>query len=312
MLALRYERNIKNIPPCVIALGFFDGVHIAHRTLLASARALADELSLPLAVFTFFSESRELKSSSLRLYSTEEKLELLSECKVDLVLLADFSELKNISGEDFVKQILVNELQAKAVAAGYNFTYGKGGNGNIGTLEKLLLEAGAICLKVDEERLDGKTLSTTYIRSLLDERRLREATAALGKPYFLSGEVIRGKGLGHKLGMPTVNISLDQGRYNLKSGVYATAAELKGELYLSITNIGTCPTFGERELHAETEIFGFDGDLYGERIRIYFLDYLREEKAFKDEKELLMQIKLDKEAVIRFENEVSWQELGLK
>lgn len=312
MITQSYKNGTQNIPPCVIALGFFDGVHIAHRSLLKQARMLADSLSLPLAVFTFYSESKDLKSGSMRLYSTEEKLKLLEECDVDYTLLADFSEMKDMSSETFVGEVLIDGLRARAVVAGYNFTYGKGGKGNISTLGEELNKYGVICHRVEEEKLDGKTLSTTYIKSLLDAGSLREATRALGKPYFLTGRVVRGRGLGRKLGMPTVNIDLDATRYNPKEGVYITATETEGGLYLSLTNMGRCPTFGKRELHAETEILDFDGDLYGREIRIYFLDYLREEQQFSSEKELLMQIKLDKEATIRFGKEVSWQALGLK
>ena len=312
MITQRYQIGTRNIQPCVIALGFFDGVHLAHRSLLKQARELADSLALPLAVFTFYSEAKELKSSSLRLYSTEEKLALLSECGVDTTLLSDFSELKDLSCAEFVNDVLVRDLHAKAVVAGYNFTYGKGGVGNIDTLDAALKESGVICLKVEEERFLGSSLSTTYIKTLLDERRLKEATLALGKPYFLTGTVVRGEGLGRKIGMPTVNVDLDATRYNIKGGVYVTATEIDGSLYLSLTNVGSCPTFGERELHTETEILDFDSTVYGKSIRIYFLDYLREERRFNDKNELLMQIKLDREAAKRFRKEVSWQALGLK
>ena len=311
MRTLRLGKDEIPFKSCVVALGFFDGVHLAHRELLRIAKEKARALNAPAVAFTFPSESSELKPSSLRLYSTDEKLSLISERALDFTLLADFSRVRDMSAEEFVSDILISVLGARRVVVGYNFTYGKDRSGNADTLKSSLAGFGAECDIVEEMKLSGDTLSTTFIKELLESGQLSQATKALGKPYFISGEVVRGNGVGRSLGSPTVNISLDNSRYNLPSGVYATLTELDGVYYPSVTNLGECPTLGRREIHAETDILNFSGDLYGKSIRIYFLKYLRSEIEFPNEKELIKQINIDKEAALRFTSEVSCQELGL-
>ncbi len=297
---------------CVMALGFFDGVHIAHRALLEEARLAAERMGLPLAVFTFPAESERLKRGASRLYSTEEKLFLLEELSVDVCVLCDFDSVRDMTREEFVDGLLIGQLCVRLAVFGYNFTYGKGGAGNAHTLSERLSSHGAESLVIDEKKYFGSEISSTAIRKRLDSLDLRGAARLLGKAYFITGTVVRGRGDGRVFGIPTVNIDLKEDLYALASGVYATAVVIDGVRYLSVTNIGKCPTFGERELHAECFILGYDGNLYGETVRIYFIEHLREERRFSSKDELIAQINIDKNRVLRLEGEELWQELGLK
>ena len=136
---------------------------------------------------------------------------------------------------------------------------------------------------------------------------VKAAREFLGMPYRIRAFVEHGNGVGKSLGFPTLNTPAR----HLKNGVYRTATEIDGRLYPSLTNVGVCPTFEARTVHAETYIIDFSGDLYGKSVRIFFLDYLREEKAFSNEKELILQINVDKNRVISENGDMTWQEIGL-
>lgn len=296
---------------CVLALGFFDGVHIAHRALLRIARERAHTLSLPLVVFTFSGESSALKCGARRLYSDEEKLSLLEECGADAVIIADFEAVAELDKFSFVKSFIAEALDVRVAAVGYNFRFGKGALGTSDDLKSSMQALGRDAVIVERLTDNGEPISSTRIRELLGERSLREAARLLGKPYFLTGKVTHGLGLGKSFGIPTVNTELPTMNFSPPNGVYLSALSVGGKRYVALTNVGVCPTFGERSAHAETFILDFDGDLYGKNIRVYLLDYLREEKKFSSEAELAEQIKLDTARALSLAKEIKWQEIGL-
>lgn len=291
-----------------IALGFFDGVHAAHRRLLDRARRLAKEMALTFAVFTFPSENGF--KGGRPLYSTEEKLALLEKAGVEAVIIADFSEVSEIDAEDFIENSLIADMSCRAAVAGYDFRFGRGAAGDAGLLLKKLSESGAVCEIENEYRIDGEKVSTTRIKEFLALGNADKAREFLGSPYFITADVTKGNGVGKKLGFPTVNTAFKENTTPLAHGVYRTAIDISGRLYSGITNVGICPTFEAREPHAETFILDFSGDLYGQKIRIFFLEYLREEKKFDNPKDLILQINIDKNRVIQENGELLWQEIG--
>ncbi len=295
----------------VIALGFFDGVHLAHRKLFDKARSEARLRGVPFGVFTFTSES-DIKKNAKRLYTTEERLEIIGGLSADFTLLADFSEICSFGAEEFVVEILVKGLGASVSVAGYNFKFGKGALGTSELLSKLMRENGREAITVDEISLRGKEVSSTVIRSLIEGGKIEEANELLGSPYTFFGKVEHGESLGKKLGFPTLNTKIQDGKATPKSGVYRSAVLLDGKVISAVTNIGKCPTFGEREIHLETHLIDFGGDIYGKDIKIFLLGYLREERLFSSKEELVMQIKVDKNTTIKKNGEEKWQELGLK
>ena len=298
-----------------VALGFFDGVHLAHRELIAMTVAEARSRGIKSAVFTFSSEGGGLKSSVPRIYSTDEKLDIISTLGVDVAVVADFGSVCSMSADEFISDVLIGDLNATAVFAGYNFRFGKGASGDANVLTRGMAAGGREAKILDEYDFSGSPLSSTQIRAALDRGELERANAMLGAPYRLRAKVVHGRGEGRKMGIPTVNADIPDTRVMPKRGVYRTAVAIDGRLFSAITNVGTCPTFGERRLHAETYIINFEGDLYGQKINVYFLGFLRDERVFGGAGELTEQIERDKARAIE-ENErdfgkLKWTEFGL-
>ena len=292
-----------------VAIGFFDGVHKAHRELIAKAREYSEEHGLSLAIFTFASDSMVTKGAS-RLYADKEKFELLAEVGADTTLLFDFGLIKDLSKEEFVNGILSQKLNAEAVFCGDDFRFAKKASASAEDLKALMRALGGEAYVIGEITEGGKRISTTGIKALLSEGRVREAAELLSAPYFITGFVTHGKGMGRAMGIPTVNIELPDNAAKLPRGVYSTVISIGDRRYLGLTNVGTCPTFGERREHTETLILDFSGNVYDEKIRIYFLDYLREEKVFSGAEELIMQINIDKNKALELLGDLKWQEIG--
>ncbi len=311
MQIVRYQPNMPSIGVhCAVALGLFDGVHLAHRALLSRMLEIADAGGLCRAVFTFVSESEGLKSHTARIYSTEQKLALLEEAGVELVLLCDFSSLRDLNAEAFVRNVLVGTIGAQIAVAGYNFRFGRGASADVNTLSSLMALSGGACEVVEPYAIDGIPLSATYIKGLLGEGKIEQANRALGAPYRISGTVEHGRGLGRTWGVPTVNLPLPTEPTPLRFGVYRSAAVVHGEVHHAVTNVGVCPSFEGREAHTETYIFDCNRDLYGESITVYLLGYLREEKRFFDTESLKMQIEVDKNRAITENGDAIWQAIG--
>ncbi|MBQ8321401.1 MAG: riboflavin biosynthesis protein RibF [Clostridia bacterium] len=296
---------------CVIALGFFDGVTAAHRELIRKAGEIAKIKGLPLGIFTFPSED-PLKHGSPRLYSTEEKLSLLSGCGADFTVLADFRAISGLSDEEFARDVIIRDIGAMVAVSGYNFRFGRGAMGDAEALVRLMHLYGGEAVTVPEMTAKGSPISSTRIRELLANGEPDAARLLLGVPYFICGRVAHGRSEGRRLGFPTVNIPIDSSRAVLKRGVYRTAIPIGDKIYNGITNVGTCPTFTEREIHTETYILDFDGDLYERELKIYFLGYIRDERRFESEEELVARIAEDEKTAIRENGDLTWQRLGLK
>ncbi|MBO5316226.1 MAG: riboflavin biosynthesis protein RibF [Clostridia bacterium] len=310
METIKYEYGKKpKLSPSVLALGFFDGVTLAHRELLKEARKIADKKGLPLGVFTFYSTD-PIKPLSERIYSTEDKLLLLGRCGVNFVILSSFDELSGLSPEEFVR-IISEDLGASVAVSGFNFRFGKGARGNVADLKSLMEKGGGSAVTVKEQTLDGKSISATLIRELISLDKIEEANRLLGAPYMLRGLVASGKRLGHSLGFPTVNTDIPSGRAT-PLGVYRSAVPIGDRIYHAVTNIGSCPTMGERKTHAETHIIDYNGDLYSKDIEVYLLGYLRDEIRFNTPEELIAQVEEDKKRAIKENGELTCQKLGLK
>jgi len=303
-----YEPIFKN--GCVLAVGFFDGVHLGHRALIKSAKVCAYEMGLPFGILTFPTED-PLKTDAARLGTTEDKCSEFLSLGADFTVLCDFDAVSDMSPEDFVTRVLIDALGCRLASVGYNFRFGKKASGDASLLKSTMQSAGADAIILNEYKIEDKTVSASDIRSSLTEGRPREAWRLLGVPCSVRATVGHGIKLGRSLGFPTVNTPFKSGLLVPKHGVYRTAIRISDELYTALTNVGTCPTFGQREAHAETFILGFDGDAYGKDVRIFFLDYLREEIAFEDANSLKMQINVDINRIKNEFGEVTWQEIGL-
>ena len=305
----RYPEKL-NIGKCAVALGYFDGVHIGHRELISLLVREAKAEGLKSYVLTFEDNLAKTKKTQSIIYNTEEKLRIFESLGVDGVIVADFPSIAGLSPESFVFDVLVDSLCVELAISGYNFRFGKFAAADSSRLIELMEDKGKRALVLSERRVDGEPLSATVIRELIGEKRLDEATKMLGIPYYVEGTVERGLGLGTGFGFPTVNIPIRE-TSPLASGVYRTAVKIGDRLYTGVTNVGSCPTVKEREIHTETLIADFDGNLYGQNIRIYFLGYLREERLFDSVDELRDQIYFDKNRSIEENGDLTWLATGL-
>lgn len=294
----------------VVALGFFDGVHAAHRELIKETLKIAKERSLTPLIFTFTSEG-DIKRGAPRIYSTEQKLSLIEKMGIHDAVVADFSDVSGMSAEEFVSSTLILELGACVAVAGYNFRFGKGARGGSEELLHLMKQEGGEAIILPEILIGGKEVSSTAIRTLIENGDVREANKLLSAPYFISGKVESGNRVGKILGFPTVNIPLAERGVKIRRGVYSTAVEIEGELHAALTNVGTCPTFNERKMHTETYILDYNSEIYGKEIKIYFLDFVREEKRFDSPTSLVEEINRNVAEVMKGKATL-WQEAGLK
>ena len=281
----------------VIALGFFDGVHVGHRALFEEGRRLADKLSIPFAALTFFSETKALKPEGARLYTTEEKISLLSECSIDELILIGFDDIRTLTAEQFACELLLGECGCRYAVSGEDFRFGRGACGDFTLLKRLMTEAGADAHAVGDVTVSGEKVSTTRIKRAILNTDMEGAALMLARPYFISATVERGRGVGRTLGFPTVNLPLGEKELVLPHGVYKSTVEIDGTAYPALTNVGVCPTFQKRASHAEAYIIGYNGDLYGRNLRVNLISYLREEKKFSGEDELIKQIEKDIEKI---------------
>ena len=293
-----------------VALGYFDGVHVGHRELISLLVREARAKGLKPYVLTFADSISKTKKTQSIIYNTEEKIKIFSSLGVEGVIVTDFSSISGLSPESFIGDVLVDSLGVELAISGYNFRFGKGAAADSLALVELMEKAGKSAIILSEQKIDGKPLSATVIRDLISGKRLEEAARMLGLPYAIEGEVERGLGLGKAYGFPTVNLPLRR-TSPLSTGVYRTAVIIDGRAYTGVTNVGSCPTVSEREIHTETLIADFEGDLYGKTVRIYFLGYLREEKRFDSVEELRDRIYLDKDIAKKENGDLLWLETGL-
>ena len=286
--------NSKITASTAVALGFFDGVHKGHASIISKVKSLATD-GIKSLVYTFDSHpSLFFGNPTPMIAPGDSRLNLLESYDVDFVYLQKLDrEFLNISPEDFVDEILINKLGATHVVSGENYTFGKNKSGNSILLEKLCRERG-ITYHIVPYLTDGDNIiSSTLIRQSLDAGDITSANRMLGRPYFLSGKVIHCREVGSTLGFPTANILPAENAKLPMEGVYATTTTIDGKSYLSITNVGTAPTFGEEKVIIETHILDFNKDIYSKNITVEFINLIRKQQKFSSPDELIIQLKKD-------------------
>ena len=277
------ENNNKKI---VLALGFFDCLHKAHREIIEKAISEAKGLDAESCVLTF---TGNLKNS-LQIYDFDDRVRLLEDIGVENVLKFDFSpQFASIKPEDFFK-ILVGKYGVVGVVCGYDYKFGKDARGDVDLLKDLCAEYGVKLFVLEKKLLNGSTISTSKIKDFLSSGDIDNANSFLFKPYHIKSEVVKGRGEGHLFGFPTANLSLKNDKILPKSGVYGTMCDINGKIYKSVTNVGVKPTFNDDTVSIETFIDDFSGNLYGENITIIIYKYLRETKKFDNINALKEQI----------------------
>ena len=278
-------------------IGNFDGVHLGHQKLIARVRDRARILKISSVVITFDPHPLRVlvdKKTPPFITLTEQKLELISKLEVDYVLCIKFTkDLAALKPEEFVQKYLVNGLKLKELIIGYDYAFGKGRRGNFELLNKLGEKFGFAVEQLSPVMVDGAIVSSTRIRDMVQAGMVWEARKLLGRFYRVQGKVITGqKRGGPLLGFPTANICLKDELFP-KTGVYAVWVEVLGQIKPGVANIGYNPTFGNDYLSVEVHILDFKQNIYGQDIRVHFVQRLRSEKKFSGLDELKKQIQAD-------------------
>lgn len=287
-----------------IALGFFDGVHTAHRAIIETAVRKAETRGLRPVVLTFDKAPSEVLFGSAPPYITtlEEKERLINALGAQMCLMHTNRSLLSMTAEEFAEKILVQEYNAAEVTCGFNYRFGSEGCGDTQLLTKLGKIFGFNVTVVGERISGGETVSSSRIRTLISSGRIEEANMLLGRSFSISGTVEHGKRLGRTIGFPTANVYPQSGALLPMSGVYETVVEINGERLSAITNTGTNPTVGKETLRTETYIPSAEVDLYGKRITVEFVRFIRPEKKFSDLEALKRQIREDLNVIAAFNN----------
>ena len=286
----------------IYALGFFDGVHLGHQALLRACRELADKTGCKAAAVTFSShpDTLVLGNTPALINTIEDRVRLLKENGMDEVVVLPFDKkMQTMYWQDFLAMLRKN-YNAAGLVCGHDFRFGSRGTGNADLLTAYCQEHHIPCAIVPEQKLEEITVSSTHIRSLLEEGKMEDAAAFLGHPHILSGEVVSGRKLGRTLGIPTANLSIPEGVAQLPFGVYACKATVENREYLAVTNIGNRPTVGGHRITVEPWLLDFEADLYGKTLTLSFYRFLRPEQKFPDLDALKEEIQKNAEETRKF------------
>ncbi|MFH2011520.1 MAG: bifunctional riboflavin kinase/FAD synthetase [Pseudomonadota bacterium] len=308
MEVIRGTANLKkkfNIP--VMTIGNFDGIHLGHQKIFKEVRKRSSELKGDSIVYTFEPHPLNILFPNKKvtlITSFTEKIRLIEKLGIEIVICEEFThEYANLSPREFVNDILMEKIGVKAVFVGHDYAFGKGRKGNIVTLERLGKEFGFEVHVVDAVRVDDVLVSSTKIRDTIQKGDVKKVAGLLGRNYSISGKVGRGKERGKGLGFPTANLESVE-EIHPKPGIYVVNVCYKDHLYQGVVNIGYSPTFADNALSIEVHILDFNKDIYGEEVKISFVERLRDEKTFDGPEALVEQIKKDVEMTRRMFDEL--------
>jgi riboflavin kinase/FMN adenylyltransferase len=297
---MRIVRTLESFPPdarpSVVALGVFDGVHLGHRAILETAVARAGAAGTTAVALTFDRHPSEILQpdrAPLPITTLDERLALIATTGIALAVVLPFTEaLASMEPESFVTDVLIARLGAREVVLGANHRFGRGARGDARLLREMGARLGLHAEVAPATDVDGTPVSSSAIRAALQGGDLAAAARMLGRPYFISGEVVEGAGRGRTLGFPTANIAAERPLL-LPPGVYACRLKAGELVHGAVLNAGVRPTFGEKVFTLEAHVLDFSDDLYGRRVRLEFVKRLREERKFPGLEALKAQIAAD-------------------
>lgn len=300
MEIIKIENYKENRFKTAIALGNFDGIHLGHKKLIDMMVIDAKDSNLTPSVLLFSKHPKEVllgKSPEL-LTSLKDKNEILKNLGVEIVYETDFTEsFRKLSPEDFVKNILIDQLNIESVFVGFDYRFGFKASGDTSVLKSLGKKYNFRVNVIDPVYDEDSILSSSEIRTHIREGNLALANEMLGRRYKVRGIVVHGNKIGRTLGYPTANIELSSNYPIPRVGVYYTKTIIEGKGFFSLTSVGTNPTVGGDSLKIESYILDFEEDIYGKEIQIEFIEYLRDELVFDSLDELRMQMDKDVESV---------------
>ena len=290
-----YAEQVVDCEGSAVALGNFDGLHIAHMCVINNAIDAARELGLKSGVLLFDENTKNFTSNKkIELITPNEaKLELLAREHPDFVYIRKFTpEFMKLSPEDFIK-LLIKNVGARVISVGYDYSFGHKAEGNVEMLKEFGKKYGFSVIVTDRVTIDDKTVSSTYIRELIKSGNMEETERFLGRRYCVEGKVIYGKQNGHKMGIPTANVDFDPNMALPKEGVYAGITYVDGRRLKCVINVGKNITFNAEKLTIESHILDFNEDIYDKYIRVSFATRLRDMKKFDTMEDLKKQINRD-------------------
>lgn len=299
MQILRYSRCCPNLAHgSILTIGKFDAIHLGHQHLLNIALQEASKGKKKLIVMTFEPHPLTVLKSdtrNIRILPLSEKIKRLADMGVDFLFIQKFTkDFANLSADDFVKKILVDDLKINHLLVGEDFVFGKNREGNIAVASQLARKYNFNFTAVPLHEMDQINYSSSQIRAYLSTGNIQKASSLLGYNYYICGRVCAGNKRGKKIGFATANISLNDIFYPI-CGVYAVKIYIDSEqqTYYGVANLGAKPTFNENSHVLEVHIFDFNREIYGKKLKVELLSYLRSQRKFENMEELHKQIKLD-------------------
>ena len=290
------DQGFTDVDPKVVALGNFDGIHLGHQKLMKRNVEIAKSLNLIPSVLLFKENTKKtLTKESLYLTSIDDKIDILSKLGIEDFCILEFDDkFKSLSPLEFIRDILYKKLNTKVVVVGKDYKFGKNASGDIETLKKYEEEFSYKTEVIDFIYDEDEKISSRTIREMIKNSELEKANEYLNRPYKIRGIVGHGYKRGRTLNFPTANLKVNYDYVIPADGVYLTRVTVKGKSYFALTNIGTNPTFENRERKIETYILDFSDDIYDELVSIEFLEFFRGDFKFNNVDELIDQMETDK------------------
>lgn len=293
-----FDLNENFTQPSAAALGFFDGVHLGHASVIGASTEYAKQNGLCSLAVTFHTRP----GGGPLLMTFVQRREALEALGLDAACCLDFDSVRDLSPEAFLTGVLRDKLHVKAVFCGFNFRFGKGASADAEKMRALCVALGIRTRVVPPTTAEGSPVSSTRIRALVTVGDIAGANRLLGRSFEIVGEVIHGQQLGRQLGTPTINQKIPDGLVVPRFGVYASSVRLDGKSYPAVTNIGVRPTVDGKSVLCETYIPGYDGDLYGRKLGVSLAAFLRGEEKFSGIDELGRRIRHDARESLRLQS----------
>ncbi|AUD00653.1 bifunctional riboflavin kinase/FAD synthetase [Spirosoma pollinicola] len=293
---------IQPLPNAVVTSGTFDGVHRGHQTILSRLTEVAQASGGESVLITYWPHPRTVVSNdsqNLKLLTTlEEKIELLDQAGVDYLVVIPFTRsFSELTSEEYIQQILIDKIGTKKLVIGYDHRFGRDREGGFDYIQAHQNEYGFEVEEIPRQDVEAVGVSSSKIRAALNEGNIHTANRFLGRPYSLTGTIVKGRQLGRTIGFPTANMQVDDpAKLIPANGVYAVDVNYAGQTFGGMLNIGFRPTVAGTHQTIETYIFDFDKDIYGEHMTLRFREFLRPEKKFEGLPALVAQLKLDEES----------------
>lgn len=304
MIVARSLEELKFDKKSIITVGTFDGVHLGHQEIIKILNSVKQNKGLRSVIVTFDPHPQIVlrnKDRDIKILSTtDEKIKIFESYGIDLVYIINFTkEFSQTPAREFYIKYLINGVGMTDLVLGYDHMFGKNREGNFETLAEMSKEFDFNVDKVEEFTLNGAHISSTEIRNFLQTGEIEKANNLLGREYAIEGEVIHGDKRGKALGYPTANLKVDEFKLIPKKGIYAVSIQLDGQRYNGMISIGVNPTVSDNDsLKIEVNIFDFNKDIYGKKIKVNFIDYLREEQKFNSLEDLIEAMASDKRKVL--------------